>query len=303
MDTYEIIANAIGASGFVTTAASGSLVNPQYWNTQMMAHLEAKLVIASQAKVFDDILGQDGASFKVTVDTAPTAAAAVAETADVAVSAFETVTQVTFTPSEYAKAYQLADKEARRSFFSAMENMTKKIGYALALNRDNLAVTLLSATTNPSVIANNVAFSALASSDTLDYADVVNACTTIRTAKMVPKAIFVSPGGLGQLSKDTQFSYLQNSGIAVAQTGLIGRIYGLDVYWTTQIAPSTNKTKAIVLGVDQMGEAAFGIGRKALPTVRTQRFELGRYTDVVGVEEFDLQMLRTAGVCVLAHYE
>lgn len=303
MNEYEVIQNAIGANGFVTTAASGSLVNPTYWNKQLMSFLDEKLVIANHAKVFDDILGQDGASFKVTIDTAPTAAAAVAETADVTVSAYETLTQVTFTPSEYAKAYQLSDKEARRSFFSAMENMSRKIGYALALARDDAAVTLLTATTNPSVIANSVAYTALASSDTLDYADVVNAATKIRQALMVPYAIFLSPGGLGQLSKDPFFSYVNYAGTQVAQTGLIGRIYGLDVYWTTQIAPSSNKTKAIVLGHDPMGEPTFGIGRKALPDVRMQYFALGRYTDVVGVEEWDMQVLRTAGICVLAHYE
>ena len=303
MNKYEIITNAVNASAFVTTHASGSLVNPTYWNKQMMVFLEEKLVIAAQAKVFTDILGQDGASFKVTIDAPPTAAAAVAETVDVPTTTFETVTQVTFTPSEYAKAYQLSDKEARRSFFSVMENMSKKLGYSLALARDTAAVTLLQATTNPSVIANGVAYTALASSDTLDYADVVNACTTVRAAKMVPYAIFVNAAGLGQLSKDPFFSYLNYSGANVALEGKIGRIYGLDVYWTTRITASSNKTKAIVLGVDQMGEPCFGIGIKSTPTIRTQRFELGRYTDVVAVEEWDMQMLRTAGVCVLAHYE
>jgi hypothetical protein len=120
---------------------------------------------------------------------------------------------------------------------------------------------------------------------------------------MVPYAIFVNPAGLGQLSKDPFFSYVSYAGTTVAQTGLIGRIYGLDVYWTTQITASTNKTKAIVLGRDPVGEPCFGIGIKQTPSIRTQRFELGRYTDIVGVEEWDMQMLRTAGVCVLAHYE
>jgi N4-gp56 family major capsid protein len=304
MNEYEVIQNAIDANGFVTTAASGSLVNPTYWNHQLLAFLEARLAIADKAKVYDDILGQDGASFKVTIDAAPTAAASVAETADVTVTAYETVTQVTFTPTEYAKAYSLSDKEARRSFFSAMDNMTRKLAYALALNRDNAAVTLLTATTNPSVIVNSVAFTALASSDTLDYNTIVNAVTTIRAAKMIPRYLFVSPAGLGQLSKLSQFVQVQQAGSdQTLREGLIGRIYGLDVYWTTQIAPSSNKTKAIVLGVDQMGDPTFGIGRKALPTVRTQRFELGRYTNVVAVEEWDMEMLRTAGVCLVCHYE
>lgn len=304
MSRETIIMNAIGSNGFTTDDTSAGLINPTYWNKSLMAYLEENLVLASKAKVFDDILGQDGASFKVTIDAVPTAAAAVAETADVTVSAFETVTQVTFTPSEYAKAYQLSDKEARRSFFSAMDNMTKKIGYAMALGRDDAAVTLLTASAGNAVVANGVAFTALASSDTLEYEDIVNGCTAIRQDLLVPRYLFVSPAGFGQLAKSQQFSFIEHAGTSeTLRGGQIGKIYGLTVFETTQIAPSSNKTKALIVGVDQMGEPVFGIGRKALPEIRTQRFELGRYTDVVGVEEWDMKMLRVDGVCTVGYYE
>lgn len=296
--------NAIGANGFTTDDTTAGYINPTYWNKQLLAFLEARLVVADKAKVYDDILGQDGSSFKVTVDAAPTAAAAVAETADITVSAFETMAQVTFTPSEYAKAYQLSDKQARRGFISAMENMTDKLGYAMALGRDTAAVTLLTASAGNAVTVNNVAYTALASSDTLSYATIVNGCTAIRQDKLIPKYLVLSPGGFGQLAKAQQFSYVDSSGSSeTLRGGQIGRIYGLTVFESTQIAPTANKSKALIIGVDQMGEPCFGIGRKQLPTVRTQRWELGRYTDIVGVEEWDMQMLRTDGICTVGHYE
>lgn len=297
--------NAIGSNGFTTDDTTAGYVNPTYWNRQLLDFLQRNLVIADKARVYDDILGQDGSSFKVTIDAAPTAAAAVAESVDVTVSAFETMSQVTFTPSEYAKAYQLSDKEARRSFIDAMGNMTRKIGYAMALARDTAAVTLLTASAGNAVLVNGkAATSLLASSDTLDYNTIVNACTAIRQDLLVPKFLFVSPGGFGQLAKSQQFSFVEHAGTdETLRTGRIGRIYGLTVFETTQIAPTSNVSKALILAVDQMGDPVFGIGRKALPTIRTQRWELGRYTDIVGVEEWDMQMLRVDGVCTAAHYE
>lgn len=304
MNKETIIMNAIGSNGFTTDETTAGYINPTYWNRQLLAFLEERLVVANQAKVYDDILGQDGSSFKVTIDAVPTAAAAVSETDDVTVSAFETMSQVTFTPSEYAKAYQMSDKQARRGFIDTMSNMTRKIAYALALKRDDTAVTLLQTSAGNTYNVNNVVHSNLASSDTLDYNTIVSGCKLIRDDLLVPYALFVSPGGFAQLAKAQQFSYVQNAGTdETLRSGQIGKIYGLTVYETTQIAPSSNKTKSFILARDQMGEPVFGIGRKALPTIRSQRWELGRYTDVVGVEEWDMQMLRVNGVCLVGHYE
>lgn len=300
--TYKIVQNAIGANGFTTDDTAAGYVNPSYWNRQVLEFLEEKLVVADKARVYDDILGQDGTSFSVTVDSTPTAAAAVAETDDVTVSA-QAHTQVVFTPSEYAKAFQLSDKEARRSFVDQMANMSKKIGYALALARDDAAVTLLQASAGNTVVANGVASSAIASSDTLDFNDIVDGCRKVMEDKLVPRYLVVGTFGFAQLSKDPQFAYADRRGDGgVNREGIIGRIFGLDVVWTTQIAPASSKEKAIIIGVDQLGGACFGVGRKALPTIRTERHELGRYTDIVGVEEWDIKLLRPDAFCTIEHY-
>lgn len=306
LSTKDIIMNAIDSSAFMGTGASttyAGYVNPTYWDRQLLTFLEANLVVAQMAKVYDTLLGQDGATLNVQIDVAPTAAAAVAESADVTISAI-TYSQVTFTPTEYAKGYAISDKEARRAFIDVMSNMTKKIGYALALERDTLAVSLLQTSAGNIINANSVVTSAIASSDTLTYNDVINGATKVRSGKMFPKRLIISETQLGALSKLPQFAYVNQSGTdETVHGGKIGRIYGLDVYWTTQIAPTANKSIALVLGVDAMGEPAFGICRKALPQIRTQRFEVQRATYIVGVEEYDIEMLRTAGVCGIRTYD
>ena len=307
MNTYEIIQNAIGASGFTTDDTAAGYVNPSYWNRQVLAFLEERLVVADKAKVYNDLLGQDGASLAVTVDVAPTAAAAVAETDDVTLS-LQDHAQVIFTPTEYAKAFRLSDKEARRSFVDQMGNMSKKIGYSQALARDDAAVTLLQGTTvgNTYVangLASTIASSSIASSDTLDFLDVVSAAGLIMADKLQPKWIAVGIDGFVQLAKDPQFSYANQAGSTeTLREGKVGRIFGLDVFYTTQITASSNVAIAIVGGVDQMGEPCFGIANKLMPEIRTERDELGRYTNIVGVSEFDIKLLRADGFCRLRHY-
>lgn len=300
--TYEIIKNAIGANGFVSTDVSAVYVSPSYWNRQVLQFLEARLVLVPFAKVYDDILGQDGSSLTVTIDATPTAAAAVAETDDVTIST-QSHGQVVFTPTEYAKGFQLHDKVARRSFVDQMNNMSQKIGYALALARDSAAVTLLQGSAGNAVTANGVASSAIASSDTLDFLDIVNAAKLIMDDLLVPRALIVGTAGWTQLAKDAQFREADKAGDnSTLREGRVGRIFGLDVIYTTQIGVAANKSKAVMIGVDQLGEPCFGICRKSTPQVRTERHERGRYTDIIGVEEWDIKMLRANGFCTIEHY-
>ncbi len=303
MDNKELVMNAIDSSGFQSTAAAAGYINPELWNKQILAFLEAQLVVANKAKTYDDILGAPGDAFNVTINSTPTAASAVAESADVGITAYA-VTTVQFAPTEYAYAYQLSDKESRRSFYDIQSDMVSKIGYALALNRDNAAVTLLTAGAGNAITANGVVSSAIASTDTLDYEDVVNGASAIRADFLIPKYLIVSVGQAGDLSKLSTFYKVDESGSSqTLRGGKLGSIYGLEVFWTTQIAPGSSKSKALMLGVDQNGVPSFGIGRKQLPTVRTERHELGRYTDIVGVEEWDMEILRANGICTIESYD
>ena len=307
MDNKQLIMNAIDANGFSGTGQNTTVagyINPTLWNTQLLQFLEANLVLTRFAKVYNDLLGQAGSTLKVTINSTPAAAAAVAESDDVTIAVYAN-TQVTFTPTEYAFAYALSDKEARRAFYDVATDMSRKIGYALALARDtNTRTKLYASPGNTVMVSGKTATTDLASSDTLDFATVVNAATKIRSGYMIPRYFIVSPGQLAQLSKLSQFSYANQAG--TTQTlygGMLGTLYGMEVYWTTQITPASNVSKGIMLGVDQFGEPCFGIAIKANPTIRTQRWELGRYTHIVGCEEYDIEVLRTAGICIVDSYD
>jgi N4-gp56 family major capsid protein len=304
MNKQEIVMNAIDSNGFQSTATAAGYINPEIWNKQVLAFLEANLVVTPLGKEYNDLLGAPGDTLNITINSTPVAAAAVDESADVSITAYAT-TQVVFQPTEYAFAYQLSDKEARRAFYDVAMDMAKKIGYALALKRDTVAVSLLQTNAGNTVVANNVVASNIASSDTIDFDDIVKAATEIRKDKLVPKYLVVSPGQLGDLSKSTLFATTLPQGGDATNVlgGKIGRVYGMDVFWSTQISPTANRSKAIMLGVDQFGEAAFGICKKSLPTVRSERYERGRYTDFVGVEEYDMEILRANGVCTIESYD
>jgi len=132
---------------------------------------------------------------------------------------------------------------------------------------------------------------------------VVNGAKLVREDKLVPRYLIVNPAQHADLAKTPQFARADQSGDQKAfREGFVGRIYGMDVFETTQIEASSSKAKAIIMAEDQVGEPCFGIAVKSLPQVRTERHELGRYTDIVGVEEYDIQLLRANGLCTIESY-
>jgi hypothetical protein len=198
----------------------------------------------------------------------------------------------------------LSDKEARRGFYDVASDMSRKIGYALALARDTESVSVLQGGAGNAVVSNGVVASDLTTSDTLDWDDIVSAKVEIMKDKLVPKILIVSPGQLGQLMKTAAFrDASQFGGRETILGGELKTLGGLTVVYSTLVAPAANKTKAIMLGMDMSGESPFGICFKASPAVRSERHELGRYTDFVGVEEWDIAVLRANGICTIQSYE
>jgi N4-gp56 family major capsid protein len=303
MEFKEFVMNAIDTNGFQSTATAAGYINPEIWNTQVLRHVEDTIIVAKYAKVYNDILGAPGDTLNVTINSAPAAAAAVLESNDVTIAAYA-VTQVIFTPTEYAFAYALSDKQARRAFYDVASDMSQKIGYALALERDTLALTELTSGVGNVVTANSVVSSNITTSDLIDWDDIVNAMTEIRKDKLVPKVLILSPGQLGHLMKNAAFrDASQFGGRETILGGTLKMIGGLEVVYSTLITASANKTKAFMLGYDMGNESPFGIAFKAMPTIRSQRFELGRYTNFVGVEEYDFATLRANGICTIESYE
>jgi N4-gp56 family major capsid protein len=299
----ELIKNAIDSNAFISTTTTAGYINPEVWNRQVLRHVEEVVVVSPLAKVYDDILGAAGDTINVTIDVEPTAASALTETTAVTIDAM-TNTQVVFTPTEYGAAYQLSDKEARRAFYDVAGNMAKKLGYRLAVKRESAAITELTDNAGNSIVANGVASSAIASSDTMDYDDIVDAKKKIMEDKLIPRYLVVSVGQLAQLQKTAAFrDASQFGGRETILGGELKVVGGLTVMWSTLIQPSSSKSKALMLGVDLSGEAPFGIARKKLPSIASERDELGRFTNFVAVEEYQIKMLRANGVCTIQTYD
>ena len=301
MDSREFISKAYNSNAFTTAQTSAGYINPEIWNKEVLVHVRENLVVAPLGKQYDDLLNKPGDTLNITIGVEPGAADATAESTAAGITAY-TKTQVVFTPSEYTDAYQLTNKEKSRSFINLMQDMTAQLGYALALAKDDACITLLTASAGNSVVANNVASSDIASSDTIDYDDIVNAMVEIKKDKLKPYALVVGTEQYGDLLKVQAFRDASQFGGNVAQSGFIGRILGMDVYETTQIAGSSNSIKALILGKDMMGVAPFGIAQKVNPYLEQEYHALERYTDIVAVEEWDVKVLRANGVCTIESY-
>jgi len=304
MDAREFIKKTAAGydttHAFITSRTSAGYINPAVWNREVLKHVEANLVVSKLGKTYTDLLNKPGTTLYVTVGSEPTSAAAVAESDQVAISSY-VVTQVTFTPSEYGAAYQLTNKEKARSFVNLMQDMTQALGYKLARDKDDTVVSLLQSSAGNSVISNGVVSTDIASTDTLDYDDIVNAKKAIMVDKLFPKQLIVGAEGYADLLKLQNFRDASQFGGDVARTGFIGRVAGLDVYWSTQIVASTTATN-LVLGTDGSGIPSFGICQKVNPYLETEYHALGRYTEIVAVEEYDVQILRANGICTILSY-
>ena len=304
MNAKTIVSNALESNAFKSTDASAGFINPEYWNRELLQHVEETIILQSYAKIYDDILDQDGASLNVTIGVEPSAAEALVETTDVSISEY-TKTQVTFVPSEYGAAYQLTDKEARRAFFDVAQDMTKELGYRLALKREEFARDLVRDGASSNIVANGVDASAIDTSDILSYDLLVQAAATMRKNKLMPRVLFVSPMQKAQLAKAGDFKDASKyGGRETVLGGVLDKIYGIQIVECTTFTPSSGTdSKAVLMGYDAQGRPAFGIGRKALPRVGVQRWERGRYTDLVATEEWDMKVLRANGLVSIQTYD
>ena len=305
MNKIELIKNAIDASGFQlggASATSAGHINPDIWNKKLVDYQSQNIVVSNLGKTYNDLLGQPGEILNVQIDAEPSEANALTESADVSIDALS-FSQIVFTPTEYGAAYEVSDKEARRSFFSLMDNIVSKLGYRLALKKENLVISTVTTGAGNVVVANGGTAGSLGSGDTMDEDDIMDAMTAIRKAKYTPKDLVVAVEQLGSLMKLSTFKQAYAyGGREVILGGKLGEIYGLNVMWSNGITPSSNEADALLLGVSGSGEPSFGICQKALPAIKTQYFARGRYTDFVAVEEYDIKVLHANAICKITTY-
>jgi N4-gp56 family major capsid protein len=306
MNKKEFIMRALDTSNaFISTGAEATAVNPNIWDFRLREYEEKNLVVAPQAEQFD--FRGPGVDYKVTIDSAPSSATLLTETTDIAISSFAT-RNITFTPKEYGAAYQLTRKEAVRAFFNVAERMVKKLGYAMAQKKDSLAVAAVNTAASNSVFVNSkTAATAIASTDTLDYASITAAIREIENDLYTPKKLFISYNqkeallNLSTVNDVSKFGTRQ----AVAK-GLVGELFGLEIFVSHSITEETSGSatyhRAIVMGESGTGEMALGYAIKRDPIIEREYHARGRYWDIVAHEEYDFQVLHPEALCLIYSY-
>jgi len=306
MDKREFLKRAMtDGNAFGSYQSAATVVNPNIWDMKLREYQVKNLVLTPQAEQFD--FTGPGSDYKVTIDAAPSAAAALTETVDVPISAFST-RNTTFTPTEYGAAYQLSRKEAVRAFFDVADRMTKKLGYSLAQKKDALAYSTVLAGAGNSVITNSkAAASAIVSTDTLGYAAIIESCKLIEEDLYTPKKLFISYKQKADLLALSTINDVSKFGTREAvANGLVGELFGLSIFVSHSITTATTAGKrveyAVVLGESGTGEQAFGYAIKRPAIIEKEYHALGRYWDIVAHEEYDFQVLHPDAICKVCTY-
>jgi len=299
----EIIQRAIDSNGFMTSANSADFINPEFWNKEVLRFQENMLVITKLGRVYKDLQANPGDTLNITVDAEPTEASDLTESADVDIDAL-TFTQVQFTPTERGKAYQLHDKEKRRTFVDLMSNVVMKLGYGLAKKKEALVISTITAGAGNAIVANGVASSDISNADVIDEDDILRARAEIKKDKYTPTDLIISVGQEYSLLGNSLFNNADKYGGREAVLGgKIGQAFGVNVYWSDMIVPTNSVSKAIMLGQSQGGEPAFGIAQLSAPSIERQRWARGRYEDFVAVEDYDVAVLHPNAICTIETYD
>jgi len=289
------------SNAFISTDSEAVAVNPNIWDFRLRDYEEKQLVFTPQTEQFD--FRGSGVDYKVTIDEAPSAAAALVETDDVSISSF-TTRPVTFTPTEYGAAYQITRKEAVRAFFNVAERMVVKLGYSMAQKKDSLGVSTAVAGATTALLVNSKSVTSdLASTDTLDYASITKGARSIEALLYTPVDLFVNHYGKQQLLDLTTVHKANEFGTRDAiERGLVGELFGIRIFVSHSIPVASSASTVVMMGMSRTGEKAVGYAIKRDPIIEREYHALGRFWDIVGHEEYDFQVLHPGAICTIEHY-
>lgn len=302
--TKELLKRAFDTTnGWIyDTSAYAKAVAPAKYDEMVMEYESQNLVVAPLGRQID--FTQPGRSWTVTIDAAPASAAAdVAETDAVTYTAI-TNRQVTFTPSTRAAAYQASYEEMQDGFLNFMENASKKIGYQLALKKDSLAVSTIVAGATNTKYANGKALAT-----DVESTDLFSPSLVLEGRKTIGK-LFYNPADL-VIGRDQEADLLDTSNISKANEfgtrsaiakGLLGTLYGINIYVSDSIVGASNVIKGFMLGRTGGNEAAFGIAFSQNPMLESDKDIEYRQIKVVGTERYDIKVLHPGAICVLGSY-
>lgn len=305
MEQRSIIKKAYDANAFTAVTGASSGINPKYWNREVLSAENKAYVLTNEGKVYSDLLNKDGPSFTVSIRGVAVKADATDEDTDADVKA-RAYTYVTFTPSEYTVAYQLTNKEKVRSFINLMADISMDIGIGLGLAKEEKVRDIIYAGATAASQAFNVnagTTGSLTTSDTIDLTTINKTKKAMLRARVKPYALFVSAGQHVDLMDLDAIKDFSKSGVQSVITGALGMVSGLQIAVADVIEPASNETKAIMLSKDRMGVPSFGVAPKVMPYIESDYDVLGRFTTIVGAEDYDVQALKTKSMATILSYE
>lgn len=291
---------ALETNSFTLAGGSGaSYINPQVWVRKIEEFMKAKLVVAPLAKVYNDLLNQPGGTLNVQFNS-EISASTVVETTAITPQSFS-YTQVQFTPSEKAVAVALTRKERIRAIQDIMMEKTRDMGYALAKYKDKLCIEQLTTSAGNSVVVNNVAVSAVTTSDTISTSTIADALKELRIDEHQGRYLVIHPKQENSLLKLSAFIDASvYGGREAIMNGEIGKYLGIRVLVTTQV--QRNATTSTAYDALMLDDEVFGIANKMNVIFNSDYKVLEREFVLAAVEDYDVKVLRTNGICKITSY-
>lgn len=297
----NIVKNALETNAFAATATAAGYINPEVWARYIEEFAHANLVVAPLGKVRNDLLNKPGDILNISL-AAEITAAALTESTALSTSAI-VYTQLQITPSERGIGISVTRKEMVRAFLDVMKDKAQDMGYALAKLKDQSIIANLVTYAGLSVVADSVAATALASSNTLDTDDIANAIGQFRNADEKPEYLILHPLCEKDLLKNSNFiDASKYGGREVVLNGEIGKYLGLKVFVTSLISPLTTPTGSTCRYNLMLAKDAFIVAPKMGVTFDSFYKILEREFVLTAVEDYGYSYTRANKICTISAY-
>lgn len=249
---------SVDINAYKTTSTGASITNPVVYDEQAIKYMYDREVFKGLAINDSRMLDRPGKTFDRGIEGG-WSVSGLTEGTSTPISAYS-IDNVQITFSGFGDAKQFTKEELALGFSYMVDNAKYNALGALAVNRDNQAVTELMTTTTTGIYANGKTSANITSADVFNGDMIVDLDESMfQTQAMGLKAAVLHPVQHGALRKDTTrfIDYARNPITAnqILRTGEVGSYQGVEIYRSNRIQSATENTitvyKALGLGNNQ----------------------------------------------------
>ena len=177
--------------------------------------------------------------------------------------------------------------------------------WAMADKKDANAIAALYSGATTTTFVNGVSASTdLASTDEFNTTAIVDARVTITQKYYRPSDLIISPFQEGSLLKTSNIYKANEFGTRSAiANGMIGNLFGFDIYVSDNISASSNVEYAVAMGKTRTGEPALAYAVARDPRVEMDKDITYRLMEVVGSERYQFQVIHPDAVVAIGSYQ